>query len=582
MCGDNGPGDGGMDEKRAEATVIRLKAMLEDNAMVGVPEVVKLIRQLSARVDSLTGDELAEIIGSDQTVTARILDAAKRMHYNPGGVEITALSQAVFVIGFKKIRNLAFSLLLLENAQNQMTPAEQREAASVALYSGLMARQIAQQRGDADPEEAFICASLRNYGRLLLTTFMIEEYREALDLTAQFNNDEAFRRVFGLTPLELGFQLLKSYHLPESILNTLKECPPQKIDEVARMEKGELVVLAEFSVRFCELAVDPTVEETSFDEQSRTLFAQFREQIGLDDHSLFGLLDDVDERLGEMNKRHGLKTLTRNRAAMKKSRRRSREEIEAEAAAVLAERDQPPTAEPVAEAGSASAAKPPGAPPREEAAHAAAGSPGGDELRVRRDGAGEGPDAFNDLLGEIVTAKAEAADAEAPAFSFPDEVVALMELIMGGEVTLDAVYTRTVEIIGNGLNASNVILAVDDGGGSFQITHAHGSFAQSLCDHARLDSRHKDIFTLATQRREDVWIEDARQERIQAYLPSWLTGARDVGSLVVLPLVAQRRVFGLIGAFSPRKSGIEVAGANRKPLQTLRTALAHAQRLGAS
>ena len=60
---------------------------------------------------------------------------------------------------------------------------------------------------------AFICAALRSYGQLLLSTFLIQDYREALQLAAQMPADRAFRLTFGLTPLEVSQRILGEVNL---------------------------------------------------------------------------------------------------------------------------------------------------------------------------------------------------------------------------------------------------------------------------------------------------------------------------------------------------------------------------------
>src|SRR6201999_4307940 len=105
------------------------------------------------------------------------------------------------------------------HASRSRNPEEQREAAAMALTAGCVAQSVADGRMFLDAEQAFICACLRNFGRIVMTTYMAEDYREAKSMAHDGTDDEGFRTVFGLTPLELGRELLKSANLPEALLN---------------------------------------------------------------------------------------------------------------------------------------------------------------------------------------------------------------------------------------------------------------------------------------------------------------------------------------------------------------------------
>ena len=179
--------------KLSNRTVERLHEAMRASAFVGMPEVIRLIQGLASKAFSITIDELAEIIEQDVAVTARILASANTVGYNPSGMPIYTVSQSIQLIGFERVRNLAISMLLAENSTTSAVTQEQRDAAAFALASGLFAQTIMEQRY-GDSERAFVCASLRCYGRLMLSAYMGDAYREAEDLFDEMGEDNAFRR----------------------------------------------------------------------------------------------------------------------------------------------------------------------------------------------------------------------------------------------------------------------------------------------------------------------------------------------------------------------------------------------------
>ena len=107
--------------------------------------------------------------------------------------------QAIHTVGFEKIRNLTVALLLLENAESSGSGNLAPSVAALALASGLMAQTMVEKTGTGDPDQAFVCTALRNYGRLLLANFIPDRYRQAQELAVKAGWDAACRQVFGLT-----------------------------------------------------------------------------------------------------------------------------------------------------------------------------------------------------------------------------------------------------------------------------------------------------------------------------------------------------------------------------------------------
>jgi len=135
---------------------------------------VQLIQALSAKAREISVTDLAEIVQKHVTVMAKVIAVANTLGYNPSGIEIGTVSQAIQVIGFERIRSLVTSLILVHDAVDATAAMDQRDTAMLALCSGLVAQQVSRDRGTPDPEQAFVAASLRNFGRLLLATYLTD------------------------------------------------------------------------------------------------------------------------------------------------------------------------------------------------------------------------------------------------------------------------------------------------------------------------------------------------------------------------------------------------------------------------
>ena len=244
-----------------------------------MPEILRVIQTMAQDDTGVSVSDLAELVQQDATVLGKVITAANTLGYNPSGVKIATVSQAIHVLGFARVRRLAMSLILMEHAGRSTTPTEQREMAAVSLCSGLIAQVAAEHMSLIDPDQAFVCASLRNFGRLVLGTFMTSEFAEARQLAERDgNDDEAYREIFGLTPLELGYELLKSSALPEPILNAVRNLPPETLEQAAWAER-RLAHLARFSLQLSEMVLDPKFDSASFGVASTELMRRYSTEI---------------------------------------------------------------------------------------------------------------------------------------------------------------------------------------------------------------------------------------------------------------------------------------------------------------
>lgn len=238
---------------------------------------------------------ISNAILSRKTLTKKILKAAKTFAYNPNGVRIETIDEAIQIMGFKKVRNLALSLLLIDNAEDTLSNDEQRKSVGFALLTAEISKQIFVLSNSELALDAFYFTALRNYGRLLMTTFLIEDFQEAMDLSHQIGLDDAYLEIFGLTPLELGRHLLNTDNMHSMIQNAFTTLPKHILEERSNSNEEELSLAAEFANQFCFLLADSTLEPTTFNNKTSELVSQYGRIVDLDNFSVEKLIQTTTE-----------------------------------------------------------------------------------------------------------------------------------------------------------------------------------------------------------------------------------------------------------------------------------------------
>lgn len=495
---------------------------------------MQLIHALSAKALNISVAELADLVQKDMTVMTKVIAAANTLGYNPSGVPIATVTQAIQVIGFERIQSLAMSLMFIRHAENTQNAEEQRATAMLALSSGLVAQEIAGARFDIDPELAFVAASLRNFGRLLITAFMMKEYEEAKVLARDMPDDEAYRQVFGLTPLELGRELLSSSNLPPLILETLRECDPRTLDTM-RSADAQLLAVAEFSVQICQLAMNRSVNLAEFERDSRHLVERFKGHLTFAPEEVSSLLNYTSERLNQFTRCFGVAGFARD--IVNVLRRRSQH--------------QEPT---LSHLHSLTRSDPAAMPPKRRTSPAPL--PAKDATPAQKT-----PEPAS---AAALDAHPPLPKTEAPAASpvvldaqiWTDALKQVTRELGLPDVDLPRVQQLVLEAVRRGFDASEAMLFLPERDQrQYSAVQGRGRVFQEIRGERAVRSDDNSVFGICLRRRENVVIHNTSDPKIAAHVPHWCAAGRGLGAFVAMPLHDTSGCFALIvvGWLEPRQ-----------------------------
>ncbi len=496
------------DSSLAKQTVQRAASALKTGQLNAMPEIIRLVHTLSKKDNDVSVMELAELVKKDTGVLAKILMIANGFGYNPNGVHVESAMEAIQVIGFERVRTLAMALMLAEQNNRGRSADEQREAAAHALCSGFIAQSVSESQGTVRGEHAYVCAALRHFGRIVMTSFMTEEYRRAVGLAEAVPEDAAFREVFGLTPLELGHELLRAEQLPEEILSALRACDPESITASSVTPEQRMLVIADFSTQFCELVFLESLDANAFEQRTADLADRFG-------HILPGIADQFPEIIKTVGVqfsrlKHGLgirslplKCVERIKDRVAKRDPRAARLVQTAPPFPLAGAPNPIKPKVPAPAAVASAQAPVAGPP-----------PPKPTVSSSR------------LTSGLAQLKALVAEPGTPA---------------------DVINRAVIDIIGEAFNSAEVILLLRAPGlSTLHITHGVGQNWRRFQSVAKVTPGERTTFGLSLTRKENLLIHDAREASIAPYVPAWLRDAVQLQSYVLLPMVQADKPVGVI------------------------------------
>jgi hypothetical protein len=522
----------------------RLRAALSGENTPSVTRIIDIIRQMSDKADVLSTQDLAEAIGHDLTTMVKVMKAANCLQFNPSALEVSTMARAVSVIGFNKIQNLALSLMLLEGAENRVHSAEAREVSGRALCSALLAEEVTRQLGLADPEEAFVVTALRSYGRLLLSTFLTEDYRQALQLSEQVPPERAFRLTFGLTPLEVSQRLLADTNLSGLRPGLFQPLSPALLRSKNPAPEEALLVSVDLAVAFTALISRPEISSADYERLTDELLDKYSAVVDLDRDALKGILETVRTRLDNFGRAQGIEVFgshlmqrikcigegTRFAAATPAASAASARP----AVAAVSERDVAPARGPLAAA-----------------------------LRKIRG-----------LLTPAPVARpaptvppAGPAGPAAPAAPAPPAPPA-------PPVNAHEVFTTAATAFGKAMRLEACVVFVPGADGlRYAAWAGDGPLFRQIENQPLIDPTRRDVFTVCLTKGDDVLIQDPLETRIAPFVPAWFQGALQGGPFLLLPIKDGAGVVAVICGVGARGRRIELGITRLAQFRTIRQLL---------
>lgn len=229
-------------------------------------EASAALRGLLALISPARPDS-AEALGTilrESGIWERLESAVGTMVYNPERTALRTPEEAIQHVGLERVHKLAVSLLINRCFQLQVPEEDRRELEVLALASGFLARELARRQEIVDPDFGMICALLRNFGRLMISSLLCEDRAEALALGVAADEEDRYVAIFGVSPTELSHDLFRASELPESLAIQIAGAPSYLTTAAPLTYEEEVIRLTDFALKVCALSITPGGRSAQF------------------------------------------------------------------------------------------------------------------------------------------------------------------------------------------------------------------------------------------------------------------------------------------------------------------------------
>ena len=189
-----------------------------------IPAVAMKVNRLIEDPDSSAAD-LHYIITQDVSLASKILKAVNSAYYG-FQEKISSIKQAVVILGFNIVKQLAFSASVMDSFRSSEEYGFSRDqfwiySVAVGTCSRLLASKYNFNKKET--EEIFTCGLLHDIGILVEEVYFPEEFKEIILLSEKEDLFlwEAESRVLGINHSELGKWLSKKWNFHSHLRDTI-------------------------------------------------------------------------------------------------------------------------------------------------------------------------------------------------------------------------------------------------------------------------------------------------------------------------------------------------------------------------
>jgi HD-like signal output (HDOD) protein len=275
-----------------------LEKITEDADLPALGTSVARVVQLASSDDEAVRN-LAHFVLSDVALTQKILRLSNSVCYRTSGTPVTTISKAIFMLGFDTVKTSALAMLLVDGMSGKRGQSVRAELQH-ALSASIVGRELARRSHFKDAEEAAVAALFKNMGRLLVAAHDHFLYREIVALIEDGTHtpSQASMKVLGCSFEMLADSVLQEWQIPDTIIQSLKPLP-QGVLKPAKTRQEWMQQVAAFSTAAATLI--PNMNAPGQDASSRALLVRFGAALNLDQEKLTQLFDTVAQETHVLN-----------------------------------------------------------------------------------------------------------------------------------------------------------------------------------------------------------------------------------------------------------------------------------------
>ncbi|AMW32064.1 HDIG domain-containing protein [Fervidobacterium changbaicum] len=197
-----------------------IKELLSTISEIPTPDIV--VQQIisTASNPNASAKDLEKVIAMDVGLSTKILRLVNSAYYGLPR-KITKLSEAIVIVGFKTVRNLALSVFTYSALHSKHTFIDHDKLWSHFMTTAIFSEHIAKRIGFMNREEVFLAGMMHDVGKIALD-LVFPVYTYELSKLSQEKQTPFFLIEYKCRVedhMELGGELLKLWKFPDEYVS---------------------------------------------------------------------------------------------------------------------------------------------------------------------------------------------------------------------------------------------------------------------------------------------------------------------------------------------------------------------------
>ncbi len=196
-----------------------------DRAVQDLPALPSAVAKLLQLTESeiVSAVEIERLVSTDQAICTKLLRVVNSAYFGLSR-RISSINQAIVILGYQHVRNIALSIgaLSLFKSQSPRMRELHLRVWERSFAAAACSQAIAKDKGAsvADQELVFVGGLLHDVGKLFLLSYFSSTYEDVLRYadTRGIEILEAESILLGINHAEIGSQLALAWNLPEELV----------------------------------------------------------------------------------------------------------------------------------------------------------------------------------------------------------------------------------------------------------------------------------------------------------------------------------------------------------------------------
>jgi putative nucleotidyltransferase with HDIG domain len=173
---------------------------------------------------NISAKDVAEVIQYDQAIVTKMLKMVNSAFFGFSN-KVSSVQHALMLLGFNTVRNAIIAIDVINALKtNDKTKGFDMSAFwQHAIGVAVISRHLDRETGHNFREDVFTAGIIHDIGKIVMAHYFGNRYQDVLETMyrEKINYWDAEHRHFPMNHAEVGMQLAKRWHLPETMCNVV-------------------------------------------------------------------------------------------------------------------------------------------------------------------------------------------------------------------------------------------------------------------------------------------------------------------------------------------------------------------------